>query len=147
MKNSIFTFLLVSIFCALSTQTSFATNPISPEASIEMDGENFLVKDIKKETKFTRFLQKIKNGAKKIKQKIKSAYYKVAGMFSDPVRKWMWFWLLFGLLAVILITVAVIAGIGTGSSALFQILYYLGIGSSLFSSVSFVVWIVKLIQG
>ena len=114
---------------------------------MEMSGENFLVKDIKTETKFSKFLQKIKNGAKKIKQKIKSAFYKVAGMFSDPVRKWMWFWLLFGLLAVILVTVAIIAGFGTGSAAIFRILYYLGIGSSLFSSVSFVVWIIKLIQG
>jgi len=147
MKKSILALVLGMFLVGLSTQNVSATNPISEEASAFEIHDLTTSIALEKETKTKNLFQRFKKGVQKFVGKVKAKFYKVAGMFDDPVRKWMWFWLLFGLLGIILITVAVIAGFGTGSAAVFRILWYLGWGSSLFSSVSFVIWIIKLIQG
>lgn len=146
MKKSIFTLLLGALFLGLSTQNLQATNPISEEA-MSMTSDILDASDLQKETLVGKFFKKVKKRVHKTVAKAKATYYKVAGMFSDPVRKWMWFWLIFGLLGVLLIGSSIVAGIGTGSVALFRVLAYIGYASSLFSSVSFVIWIIKLIQG
>lgn len=149
MKNSIFILIFGAFMIFGTSQNLFATNPISPEAqstlSLEVESNAHVLAIEKQGTRIGKFFQKIKKGAKKFSQKVKTAFYKVGGMFDDPVKKWLWFWILSALAAAILYAIGVAIGFGGGFGAATALLY-IGIAFSLFSSIAFIVWIVKLVS-
>jgi len=145
MKNSILPTLLLFALLLFSSNSLLATNPISQEVAFNTDTDIVLVSKTAKKSKIRAFFKKLKKGANQLKSKIVAKYYQIAGIFNDPVKKWLWFWLIFGLLSVILIALAVASAFGS-AGGLARALYYLGVASGVFSSVSFVIWIIKLIQ-
>jgi ABC-type multidrug transport system fused ATPase/permease subunit len=95
-----------------------------------------------KDSKFSKKLAKMQRRFEKFASK---------GVdFKDPVKKWMWFWILGWAAALILIIIAGVVVVGsaatvsTGGFGAAGILYLLGWLCGLFGSVSLIIWIVKM---
>ena len=148
MKKATLTLMIFTLMTLCGIQSINATNPISAEANIALSSDGSISADFimkTQETKIGKFFSKIKKGAQKLFSKAKAAFYNAAGKFSDPVKKWLWFWLLGALLAVILFAIAVAVALG-GSGGLATALWYIGGAASTFSGISFIIWIIKMIQ-
>lgn len=135
-------FLLCFFSIILASSTSSANNPISNLAYQALEFGNHT-----KQTRISKLISITDKGLVNFKNKITLVWSKFSGILDHPTRRWRWSWLIFGLLGVILLLTAILAGIGTGGGIVFRTLYYLGLGSSLLSSASFMIWIIKLIQG
>ena len=131
MKISRITLVLPLLLVLLGfSKFSYATNPISTEAFVEVSV------DAKKETIVGKFFKKVKNEFKAMGKKIKTAYYAVA----RSAGSYLWLWIILGLVAIALgaLAVGVAGGLGT-------FLSYASWASYLGSAVCFVLWIVALV--
>jgi hypothetical protein len=140
MKMKTVLFLLVSMFCFATTQPVLAITS-STVTTTEMIANQS--KELKKEF----------NTQKKL-SKIERFFAKRAMDFSDPVKKWLWFWVLgwaaalvFYIIALVIAAAAVTTisstGAVSGGVGAAGIFWLLGALAGLFGTVSLIIWFIK----
>jgi hypothetical protein len=142
MKMKTVLLLLVGLFCFATTQPVLAiTSPTSAVSASMIEKQS---KELKKEF----------NTQKKL-NKIERFFAKRGVDFSDPVKKWLWFWVFGWAAALVLIIIAGVVVVGTASTVasggtttgggfgVAGILYLLGWLCGLFGTISLIVWFIK----
>jgi len=110
------------------------------EAQAKVDVSTLSKKELKKHNKINKKLAKLEKKIEKRKKKGKSID------FSDPVKKWMWFWILGWAVGLILIIVGVAVAAGTlsaGGLGAGGIIAMIGGLAMTFGTVSLIVWLIK----
>jgi hypothetical protein len=141
MKMKTVLFLLVGLFSFATTQPAMAITSSTTSVSASVIAQQS--KDLKKEFKMQKKMNQMER------------FFAKKGIdFSDPVKKWLWFWLFGWLAAIVFIilagvtavstaataTTAASAGTGGGIALIFGILGWL---CALAAGVCFVVWLIK----
>ncbi len=137
MKNLI-TLLCLSLCLVVANNAFAVVAPAAPVTNAQTEISNDVTKELtKKEQKKLKKLQKRLDKMQAKGQDVD---------FSDPVQKWMWFWI-FGWSAAILLSIigAVVAvgGALSGGFGIGAILVLLGWLAGLFGTVSLIIWLVK----
>jgi len=139
MKNLIT--LLSLALCMVFANTSFAV--VGPAAPVLDENTELNEKVIPQEMTKKELRQQKK--IKKFQKKLQKMQDKGQGVdFSDPVNKWMWFWI-FGwglaLLLSILVPIIFLSG-GTGIGGAVGLAAAIGL-IGLFGTVSLIIWLIK----
>jgi hypothetical protein len=141
MKMKTVLLMLVSMFCFATTQPVLAITS-STATTTEMIANQS--KELKKEF----------NTQKKM-NKIERFFAKRAMDFSDPVKKWLWFWVLGWAAALVLFIIAAVVAaaavttvsstgaVSSGGFGIAGILWLIGWLAGLFGTVSLIIWFIK----
>jgi hypothetical protein len=135
MKMKTVLLMLVSMFCFATTQPVMAITSSTATTTEMIEKQS---KELKKEFNTQKKMNKIER------------FFAKKGMdLQDPVKKWLWYWVLgwaAGLVLIIVATVIAAAAVTTTSTGGFGvagIISLLGWLCWLFGSISLVVWFIK----
>jgi len=147
--NLLFTLALLFGFNASQAVVGTTTPTDKDGFSVENVLENMFpadadltAKQLKKKAKMEKRLNKFQTRRDKINAKrIKKGKAEID--FSDPVKKWMWFWILGWGLAIILGILIPIIFLSGGFGGAFLLSALIGL-LGLFGTVSLVIWLIKM---
>lgn len=146
-------YLLLLLCFGLMTQTAWASGPsVNTEDNAEglvsiqdlaadkaSDTKTLSKKELRKQKRELRKQKRMEKRFTKFQERLEKRMEKKDFDFSDPVDKWMWFWIL-GWGAGLLLSILAAATLFGGG---FAILWLLATLAWLFGTVSLVIWLVK----
>ena len=146
----LFAFSVSSNLFAVVTPTNNDTKAeFSSEQIMEMafpEGAVLTEKQMKKKAKLEKAIVKFEKRLDKVNAK-RARKGKAGVDFSDPVKKWMWFWIFGWAAAIILAVVAGVIAVGTltgGGFGIAAVIALVGWLAGLFGTVSLIIWLIKM---